>query len=230
MNFRDLTQRRAVLAAIAECDALGREAFLEKYGFRSARTYVLVHDGRQYDSKAIVGAAYGFQFGTPLKPTHFSGGKATVRPKLESLGFRVLAFEIDERSTSLPEEVSGDLWEGARRSISVNAYERSPDARAKCIEYHGAKCTICGFDFATEFGDDFLGFIHVHHVVPMSEVRERYKVDPVKDLVPVCPNCHAVIHYGGVTRSVASVRALIAAKTPNPPLQRTRRLRRAPER
>ncbi len=230
MNYRELTERGAVLSAIAECDTLGREAFLERYGFRRARTYVLVHNGRQYDSKAIVGAAFGYQFGAPLKPTNFSGGRATVRPKLESLGFRVLALELDETSTALPEEVPPTLWEGARRSISVNAYERNPDARAKCIEHHGAKCTICGFDFAATFGEEFLGFIHVHHIVPLAKVRARYKIDPIKDLLPVCPNCHAVIHYGGDTRGVAHVRAMITANTPKHSLQRKHRRRRAVER
>jgi hypothetical protein len=85
----DLTSRAAVLNAIAEFDEIGRVSFLAKYGFKPARSYFLSYNGGLYDSKAIVGAAHGFQFPAegPLVAKHFNGGDATVRPKLESLGF-----------------------------------------------------------------------------------------------------------------------------------------------
>ena len=69
----------------------GQERFLEKYGFGSARAYLLVVGDREYDSKAIVGAAHGYQFPQlgPLAATQFSGGAATVQPLLEGLGFEV---------------------------------------------------------------------------------------------------------------------------------------------
>lgn len=59
MGLRDVT-REAVLAAVAEYDELGQDDFLRKYGFYRARSYLLIHDGKAYDSKAIVGAAHGF--------------------------------------------------------------------------------------------------------------------------------------------------------------------------
>jgi hypothetical protein len=59
MTLRDIT-REAVLAAIAEYDRLGQDEFLSKYGFDRARSYLLIHDGKAYDSKAIVGVAHGF--------------------------------------------------------------------------------------------------------------------------------------------------------------------------
>lgn len=91
MGLADLTSSSAVRRAIAECDRLGRDAFLEKHGFKRARDYVLVVDGKEYDSKAIVGVAHGYQFPSagPLSAADFSGGKRTVVPKLESLGFEV---------------------------------------------------------------------------------------------------------------------------------------------
>ncbi len=90
----DLTSRTAVLAAMAECDRLGREAFLEKYGFGPARRYFLEHNSRHYDSKAIVGAAYGHQFPDrgPLQSSEFSGGQNTVRRRLEDLGFSLVVL------------------------------------------------------------------------------------------------------------------------------------------
>lgn len=205
-NYRDLSDRKAVLKAIAECDRLGRSEFLKKYGYGKALTFMLIHNGRQYDSKAIVGAAYEHQFGKPLRNTDFSGGQASVIPKLNSLGFKVVAMEVTDSTTALAEEVPESMWEGGRRTVSVNAYERSAEARAACIEAHGSKCTICNFDFGEVYGPEFQGFIHVHHRVPVSKVGVRYRVDPAKDLVPLCPNCHAVVHYGQKTRSEQEVR------------------------
>jgi 5-methylcytosine-specific restriction enzyme A len=82
-----LTSATAVSEAIQECDTLGREPFLKKYGFKHSRVYALRHDGRLYDSKAIAGVAFGKQHGTPLKASEFSGGAATVVPVLTGLGF-----------------------------------------------------------------------------------------------------------------------------------------------
>lgn len=92
MALADLTDPSSVLKALAEADALGRDRFLEKYGFGPSRTYFVEFDGKRYDSKAIVGAAYGFQFPGlgPLTAHDFSGGRRTVQLRLESLGFSVI--------------------------------------------------------------------------------------------------------------------------------------------
>lgn len=84
--------------------------------------------------------------------------------------------------------------EGHLKSIKVNVFERSRLARAKCIEFHGNSCSICGFNFSDIFGEIGDGFIHVHHLKELSELKKEYSVDPEKDLVPVCPNCHAMLH------------------------------------
>ncbi len=212
VNFRDLSDPQAVLKAIAEYDKLGQEAFLKRYGYRKARSFILLYNGRRYDSKAIVGAAYEHQFGSPLTSQNFSGGLATVVPKLRNLGFVVVALDITECSVALAEEVPIFMWEGGKRSVTVNAYERSAEARADCIEAHGSSCVICNIDFGSVYGDQFHGFIHVHHKVPVSEIGVRYKVNPKDDLIPVCPNCHAVIHYGSKTRSIEEIRSLLASR------------------
>ena len=102
----------------------------------------------------------------------------------------------DAISDHLPEEVDAPekYIEGASKVVSVNTYERNSDARAKCIEYHGYKCAVCSFGFENFYGSIGSNYIHVHHIVPLSEIKKEYKLDPVKDLVPVCPNCHAIIH------------------------------------
>lgn len=86
-SLLQLTSPQAVLDAIHECDAMGRDKFLRHYGYRHSRLYLLHHEGRVYDSKAIVGVAFGKQHGAPLQSTEFSGGEATVIPCLTRLGF-----------------------------------------------------------------------------------------------------------------------------------------------
>jgi len=101
------------------------------------------------------------------------------------------------------------LVEGAVRSITVNAYERNPQARRQCIDAHGTTCCICGFSFGAVYGEVADGYIHVHHLRPLSQVNGEYVVDPVKDLRPVCPNCHAVLHLGGECRSIEEVNHVV---------------------
>ncbi|MEX2175079.1 MAG: HNH endonuclease [Pirellulaceae bacterium] len=111
-----------------------------------------------------------------------------------------------------PDEVAGasPLVEGAVCRVTVNAYERNPEARRRCIAAHHPRCYACGFDFGAAYGPEFAGFIHIHHLRPLSEIGREYVVDPVVDLRPVCPNCHAVIHHGGRLRSIDEVRQLRA--------------------
>ena len=87
-----------------------------------------------------------------------------------------------------------EMIEGSLKNISTNIYERNKEARQKCIDYHGAKCKICGFDFKKIYGVEFDGKIEVHHIKPLSEIRVGYVVDPINDLIPVCPNCHFILH------------------------------------
>ena len=90
MALGDVTAEGIERAAV-EFDRLGREAFLDHYGFGKARNYFLFHGGRRYDSKAVVGVAHGYDRPDlgPLRPQDFSGGEATVARHLESLGFNV---------------------------------------------------------------------------------------------------------------------------------------------
>jgi len=122
--------------------------------------------------------------------------KLTKR-KLTRVGGDWFASDYDDEGmVASAEEISSSekYSEGARVSVNINAYERNPKARAACIAYHGDVCAVCGFDFARAYGDIGDGFIHVHHVVPIGKIGREYKIDPIKDLIPVCPNCHAMIH------------------------------------
>jgi 5-methylcytosine-specific restriction protein A len=104
-------------------------------------------------------------------------------------------FNADYKNI-FPDEIEKDktYMEGAKVSITANAYERNITARNLCIQHYGVICYVCNFDFEKVYGDIGAGFIHVHHIVPIATVEESYQVDPIKDLRPVCPNCHAMLH------------------------------------
>jgi 5-methylcytosine-specific restriction protein A len=103
------------------------------------------------------------------------------------------------------------LTEGAKRTVVVNAYERNPKARSICIAHWGSQCEACGFDFVNTYGTIGSGFIHVHHLVPVAEIGKSYQVNPVNDLRPVCPNCHAMLHTSNPPLSIEQLREIIHA-------------------
>jgi HNH endonuclease len=164
MALSDLTDPSAVLQAIAEFDALGRDAFLQRYGFGPARRFYLSHQGRLYDSKAIVGAAHGFQHPADgsLRAVDFSGGEATVRRKLESLGFTVEVTDAPEtrpRSDALPDleqtvqaelEDSGsfspsDVTDARLKIMAAIVQRRGQRAfREALMRAYGGRCAITG--------------------------------------------------------------------------------------
>jgi len=100
-------------------------------------------------------------------------------------------------------------WEGAVRRVSVNAYERDSRARRFCIDHFGAACQICGFDFGATYGGFGEGFIHVHHLRLISSIASGYSVDPIRDLLPVCPNCHAMLHQQNPPLTPDELRSLL---------------------
>jgi 5-methylcytosine-specific restriction enzyme A len=101
--------------------------------------------------------------------------------------------------------------EGAKHSILVNAYERNLQARAACIKHFGAKCSVCGFKFEDNYGDLFKDYIHVHHLMLLSQIGEKYTLNPLTDLRPVCPNCHAIIHKKDPPYTIDEVKEFIIA-------------------
>ena len=92
-----------------------------------------------------------------------------------------------------PDETEEHI-EGATKKVYVNAHERNRKARETCIKHHGVKCTVCDFDFENKYGPIGKDFIHVHHLTPISKQFGVHTVNPITDLRPVCPNCHAMLH------------------------------------
>jgi predicted HNH restriction endonuclease len=118
---------------------------------------------------------------------------------------------INSPDDLLAEEVpwQADLYEGAVSQIHVNKYERNPLAKTLCIQHYGLTCSVCSLDFAKKYGALGIDFIHVHHLVELSTIGHSYKVDPVKDLRPVCPNCHAMLHRKTPALSIQELREIL---------------------
>ncbi|HMT73914.1 MAG TPA: hypothetical protein PKA77_07595 [Chitinophagaceae bacterium] len=111
----------------------------------------------------------------------------------------LVSVDTDNSNERLPTETfqfdEKELFtEGKVVQVFVNRYERNQKARQECIRYHGDKCFVCDFDFGMTYGDIAKGFIHVHHLTQLADINEEYDVDPINDLVPLCANCHSVIH------------------------------------
>jgi len=106
----------------------------------------------------------------------------------------------------IAEEVDETVSAGARKQIYINAYERNPKARKEALNYWGYLCSVCKFDFAAVYGDIGKEYIHVHHLTPVSELDDGYQIDPIKELRPVCPNCHSMLHR---TNPACSIEDLI---------------------
>lgn len=114
-----------------------------------------------------------------------------------------------------PEEVADPTKyiEGATKTVSVVVYERSSAARLACISHYGCSCAVCGFDFEQSYGQIGQGFIHVHHLKSLSGLEEAYVVDPVRDLRPICPNCHAMIHRSNPAMTIEELKGqMVTAK------------------
>jgi 5-methylcytosine-specific restriction enzyme A len=104
------------------------------------------------------------------------------------------------------DEVLAKYDEGGLQRVVVNRYERNRAARDACLAHHGRKCSVCGFDFEATYGPIGRRGIHVHHLIELSVAGEGYQVDPINDLIPVCPNCHAMLHTASPALSPAALR------------------------
>ena len=197
----DMGIRETILDAFRHFDEHGMPD-----GFAEARTWFVSHPTTQvpYPAKVIWGLA------TNKKGAEFISHQA--RDGLRKAGFECADLSGLVDADFRPEQ----LREGSARETTQTRRERNPVARALCIEHYRNKnggrliCAVCDFDFAAFYGSLGEGFMHVHHLDPISEARSSRIVSPEFDLVPVCPNCHSMIHRGGKNRSIAEMRRILA--------------------
>ncbi|HOV27753.1 MAG TPA: HNH endonuclease [Pseudobacteroides sp.] len=132
-----------------------------------------------------------------------------MRPELVQ-AFNEIYF--DNRHLKQIEYSRDDLLEGQALNVMVTRYERNPTARRMCLEFYGYTCVVCGFNFESKYGEVGRGKIHVHHLIQISERKKVYSANPVKDLRPVCPNCHLIIHSKTPPYSIEEVKEMIESK------------------
>jgi len=106
-------------------------------------------------------------------------------------------------------ENSESLYEGALITVKANRYERSQKARQECVAKKGYRCYVCGIDFEEKYGEIGKGFIHVHHLTPISSIGKEYKLDVDNDLVPVCPNCHYMLHRSDPPYTIEELKMML---------------------
>lgn len=129
------------------------------------------------------------------------------RGSKHSIDFPLVGLAIPE--TTIASKI---FTEGIVRQVVLSRPERDQNARRECIRLQGAKCAICHFDFSERFGIAGEGLIHVHHLNPISSAKgEKREVDPSKDLIPVCPNCHLFIHSRKKMYTPDEVRELLSS-------------------
>jgi 5-methylcytosine-specific restriction protein A len=99
--------------------------------------------------------------------------------------------------------------EGSVQRVLANRYERNVRARAACIQHFGAQCSVCDLRFVDRYGEVGTDFIEVHHKRPLATLGKQYHLDPIMDLVPVCPNCHAMLHRRDPPYDVEQLRFIV---------------------
>jgi 5-methylcytosine-specific restriction protein A len=124
--------------------------------------------------------------------------------------YEELSAKIKEQ-TLYPDEIPSDvkLKEGVGKQVTVNVYERNARARKACIDHHGTRCSVCDFEFSKLYGKVGDGFIHVHHLKEISQIKKEYEIDPISDLCPVCPNCHAMLHQRSPAYTIRELKEFI---------------------
>lgn len=142
----------------------------------------------------------------------------SIRPELvdelEAVWFDFLATSKVRHNPFLltKEQTQKTYTEGTPNQVTLTKYERNPYARKACIQQYGLSCAVCSFNFEQVYGDIGKEFTHVHHMTHVAKVGKKYTVDPINDLRPVCPNCHAMLHRRKDGVSIEELKSLLLVK------------------
>ena len=152
-----------------------------------------------------------------LHHLHEHGLKNSIQGVMRCKNELLLAFLLnphekvndDDYDVDYP-EADETLYEGALITVKANKYERNRQARQECVDKKGYKCLVCGRDFVETYGIVGKNFIHVHHLKPISSIGKEYKLNVDEDLVPVCPNCHYMLHRKDPPYTIKQMKRIIA--------------------
>ena len=136
----------------------------------------------------------------------------SIRPELvdtlEKVWFHFINEQNIQHSFYVPAPTK-TFTEGTASQAMQTRYERNPYARSACIKHYGYSCSVCDFDFENHYGKIGKEFIHVHHLTKVATVGKTYEVNPIKDLRPVCPNCHAMLHRENPPMTIDKLKSLL---------------------
>lgn len=170
-------------------------------------------DGQSFDGDPLL----------PLKSLQLNARSTAWRDEIEWSFAEVASVVIGVIISLLPldrreDEVAGELTsvdfdeEGAVERRMVNRYERSRSNRAIAILAHGRRCTVCGFEFSVAYGDWARGYVEIHHLEAMHLMSTPRIINPIEDLVPLCSNCHRMVHRADPPISPSDLRRIIEAQ------------------
>ena len=215
-----------LLKAMNRAEAAKRELFshMASETMRSGASVRLLINGSEQplaDPSAWPSSWNAFSLFVRRSPIDLSDGATRIR-EVEywagtslALVMPFLPLDDDLASAEADAELAG-LPEGGRTRVEVNRYERSRLNRAICIQVKGAKCSVCGVDMGDVYGEIGRDYIHVHHLIPLASMGPDYRVDPVRDLVPVCPNCHAMAHRRTPPIPIDELSRMVCDRTTHP--------------
>lgn len=128
------------------------------------------------------------------------------QPRKFSLQALDIPLDDAEKIDTVKED---EFTEGEEKTRIQTNYERNPKLRAEALKYHGAKCIACGFDFYEKYGEHGEGFIEIHHLYPLSSYEGKEIVNPKTDMVPLCSNCHRMVHRNKKLLSIEELKNII---------------------
>lgn len=177
--------------------------------------FALIDDYRPFE-RAIL-AREGGGYLEPIPETKVSNYWRNGVREIEKHTFDEILSRAKVESPQISERAEGEypgafesLMEGAASAYRGVRYKREQKLRLQAVAIHGLACKACGFDFEKAYGEYAKGFIHVHHIQPVSEFTTPKSVNPETGLAPLCANCHSVIHLKRAsTLSIDELRAMI---------------------
>lgn len=178
------------------------------------RKVLLIHSGKKYDATFTIDLRPSprarifwyadfssmIQQRLPEWAHYFKENDSADDPPLlrlqrkENNSYEVEILDPQSIALDVENEIDEPILEGAVKYHFSKVYERKPENRRKAIEIHGPQCKVCGFDFEKHYGELGVGFIEIHHCKPLATIGEEVVVNPVTDLIPLCSNCHRMIH------------------------------------
>jgi predicted HNH restriction endonuclease len=192
-GLSDLTDGSAVQQAMLEFDEIGRDAFLTRYGYRPARSFFVVHGGKRYLTRLSTGLTKAFSELADLRWPTVEGTPASE--------------EVSQRAQATALEFS----EGERSQRESTFFRRNSRLRKEAIKRFGMQCVVCRMDFGERYGSAGTGYIEVHHLNPLAERMDTIAgtaiMTRLDEVVPVCANCHRVLHRRRPTMTIAELKA-----------------------